>query len=200
MPFQAVQLASYTPGDDYSPGAPLLKQLLWFYGGSPLVMSHWLPFSGFKVKLLRLFGATIGSGVRIKPGVRVKFPWRLSVGDNCWLGEHAWIDNLAPVTLDDNVCLSQGVYLCTGNHDWSKPTFDLRLGGIHIEQSAWIGAQAMVGPGVTVGAGAILSLGSVTSRTLESWTIYAGNPAQPIKTRDLSSSVLSSKAACLGAA
>lgn len=67
------------------------------------------------------------------------------------------------MTLERNVCLSQGVYLCTGNHDWSKPTFALRLGSIHIEQSAWIGAKALISPGGTVGAGAVLALGSVAT-------------------------------------
>ena len=111
MTLKSVQLAKYSSGDDYSPGAPLLKQLLWFYLGAPLLMSHWLPFSALKVGILRLFGASIGNQVRIKPGVRVKFPWRLMVGDSCWLGEQAWIDNLASVALAHDVCLSQGVYL-----------------------------------------------------------------------------------------
>lgn len=179
----SVQLANYSLGDAYNPGASLLKQLLWYYIGSPLFMSYWLPFSGLKASILRLFGASIGTGARIKPGIRIKFPWRLVVGNDCWLGENAWIDNLAMVTLESNVCLSQGVYLCTGNHDWRKPTFDLRLGSIHIQQSAWIGAKSIVGPGVTVGDGAVLSLGSVASTSLESWTIYAGSPARPVKKR-----------------
>lgn len=163
----AVKLAQYAPGSNYSPGASLLKQLLWFYVGSPLVMSYWIPFSGLKVKILGLFGASMGQQVRIKPGVRVKFPWRLSVGDSCWLGEQVWIDNLAPVTLKHDVCLSQGVYLCTGNHDWSSETFDLRVGAITIEQSAWIGARAVVGPSVVVNEGAVLTMNSVASRSLE---------------------------------
>ena len=188
MGSQSVQLAKYAPSRDYTPGAPLWKQLLWFYVGSGLVMSYWLPFSGLKVKLLRAFGAAIGSDVRIKPGVQVKFPWRLSVGDSCWLGEQVWIDNLAPVTLEHDVCLSQGVYLCTGNHDWSQPTFDLCIGHIYIEHSAWIGAKAVVGPGVTVGAGAVLGLGSTASRSLNSWTIDAGHPAEPIKQREIKGS------------
>ena len=183
--YQTVQLAQYSPGTEYNPGASLLKQLLWYYLGSPLLKSRWLPFSAFKVSLLRMFGSAVGTGVRVKPGVQVKFPWRLAVADDCWLGEDAWIDNLAPVTLESNVCISQGVYLCTGNHDWSKSTFDLRLGAIHIEQSAWIGARAVVGPGVTVGAGAILTLGSVATRSLESWTVHVGNPCQAVKKREL---------------
>ena len=181
----SVKLANYSPGEDYSPGAPLLKQLLWFYLGSPLLMSYWLPFSALKVGILRLFGASIGNQVRIKPGVRVKFPWRLTVGDSCWLGEQAWIDNIASVALAHDVCLSQGVYLCTGNHDWSRETFDLRLGPITIGHSAWIGARAVVGPGVIVGEGAVLSLNSVASCSLSAWTIYVGNPAKPVKQRPI---------------
>ena len=179
-----VRLDQYTP-TPYTPGASLVKQLLWYYLGCPLVQTHLLPFSALKVAVLRLFGATIGQGVRIKPGVKVKFPWRLTVGNHTWLGENLWIDNLAPVTIGDHVCLSQGVYLCTGNHDWEKPTFDLRLGEIHIESGSWVAAKAILGPGVTVGEGAILSLGGVTTRSLDPWTIYSGNPAQAVKPRSL---------------
>lgn len=182
-----MRLDQYTTGS-YNPGAPLGKQLLWFFLGSPLVESYWLPFCRLKVLLLRLFGAQIGQGVRFKPGIRVKFPWRLTVGDYCWIGESAWIDNLAPVILESHVCLSQGSYLCTGNHDWSDPNFRLKLGSIHLKQGSWIGARAVVGPGVTVGEGAVLCLGSVTGKSLQPLTIYAGNPAQPIKQRQLSGS------------
>lgn len=188
MKSPSVQLANYTPSSDYSPGASIIKQLLWFYIGAPLLSTYWLPFSGLKVKILRLFGASMGIGIRIKPGVKVKFPWRLTVGDSCWLGEQVWIDNLAPVTLAENVCLSQGVYLCTGNHDWTKPTFDLCIDKICIEHSAWIGAKAVIGPGVTVGEGAVLGLGSTASSSLERWTIYAGHPAVPLKARKIASS------------
>jgi putative colanic acid biosynthesis acetyltransferase WcaF len=181
---QQVRLDQYTI-TAYTPGASLAKQLLWFYIGSPLVQTSLLPFSGLKVALLRLFGATIGQGVRIKPQVKVKFPWRLTVGDYTWLGEGLWIDNLASVAIGDHVCLSQGVYLCTGNHDWSQPSFDLRLGEITIQTGSWIAAKAMLGPGVTVGEGAILSLGAVATQSLEPWTIYSGNPAQAVKKRAL---------------
>lgn len=175
-------LNHYTTGN-YTVGASLLKQLLWYFIGCPLVRSYWLPFSGIKVFLLRLFGAKIGEGVRIKPGVLIKFPWRLSVGDYVWLGENLWIDNLATVTIESQVCLSQGVYLCTGNHNWRDPSFQLITETITIETGSWIAARAVVGPGVTVKKGAILGLGAVTGKSLEAMTIYAGNPAQAIKKR-----------------
>ena len=177
-----MQLNRYTLGD-YTPGAPYWRQLLWYLVGSPLVQSRWLPLSSFKVKILRIFGAAIGQGVRIKPGVRVKFPWRLTIGDFVWIGEDVWIDNLARVTIESHVCLSQAVYLCTGNHDWTHPDFRLSVSPIHIESGSWIAARSVIGPGVRVGQGSVLGLGSVAARSLEPMMIYTGNPAQPIKPR-----------------
>lgn len=167
----------------YTPGTAKWRQIGWYFLGAPLVQSHWLPMSELKVRILRWFGATIGEGVRIKPGVRVKFPWRLTVGNHVWIGENTWIDNLAEVTVGDHVCISQDVYLCTGNHNWSALSFDLITAPIQIETGSWIAARAVIGPGVTVGEGAVLTLGGVTSRSLEPMTIYAGNPAQPVKQR-----------------
>ncbi len=177
-----MHLDRYTTGD-YTPGVSLLRQLLWYFIGSPIVQSRLLPISVLKVWILRCFGAQIGQGVRIKPGVRVKFPWRLTVGDFVWIGEDAWLDNLAPITIESHVCLSQGIYLCTGNHDWNHPYFQLMTAPIHIQEGSWIAARAVVGPGVTVGWGAVLTLGGVAVHSLEPITIYAGNPAQPIKQR-----------------
>lgn len=177
-----MHLKDYSTGE-YTPGASLGKQLLWFFLGAPLVETNLLPFAGLKVFLLRCFGANIGQGVRVKPGVKIKFPWRLTIGNHCWVGENSWLDNVAPISLGDDVCLSQGVYLCTGNHDWNHPHFQLKPSPIHIESGSWIAAKAIIGPGVVVGQGAVLCLGSVASQSLDPMTIYAGNPSLPIKKR-----------------
>src|ERR1700728_3368508 len=110
---------------EYDKGRPWLVIALWHFIGAPLVRSSWLPMSSLKAALLRAFGACIGTGAYIKPGIKVKFPWYLSVGDHCWIGEDVWIDNLAPVTIGSHVCVSQGAYLCTGNHDWTAPSMKL---------------------------------------------------------------------------
>ncbi|MBF2066444.1 MAG: colanic acid biosynthesis acetyltransferase WcaF [Calothrix sp. C42_A2020_038] len=179
-----MRLDQYTIGT-YTPGAPLWKQVLWYYIGSPLVKCHWLPMSDIKVWVLRLFGAQIGLKVRIKPGVRVKFPWRLTIGNYVWIGEDCWIDNLAHVTIESHVCLSQNTYLCTGNHDWNDTAFKLSIAPIHIQETSWVAAKSIVGPGVTIGKGAVLTLGSVAVQSLEPMTIYSGNPARPIKKRKI---------------
>jgi putative colanic acid biosynthesis acetyltransferase WcaF len=157
--------------------------MLWFFVGDSIVRSRLLPISSLKVWILRSFGASIGQGVRIKPGVRVKFPWRLTIGDYCWIGEDVWFDNLAPISLGDHICVSQSVYFCTGNHDWTLPTFDLNVAAIVVQSASWIAARSSIAPGVEIGEGAVLSLGSVAVRSLSPWTIYAGNPAVAIKPR-----------------
>jgi putative colanic acid biosynthesis acetyltransferase WcaF len=179
-----MRLDKYTIGK-YSPGAPLWQQIFWYYLGSPLVSSYSIPSSSFKSWVLRCFGAQVGVGVRIKSGLKVKFPWRLVVGDFVWLGEDCWIDNVALVTIESHCCLSQSVYLCTGNHDWNSPSFELKDAPIHLGEGCWLAARSTIGPGVNVGCGAVLCLGSVASRSLDPMTIYAGNPARSIKIRKI---------------
>lgn len=167
---------------DFDRGASRAPEAVWLLI-SGLLVSTFLPGSAWRVALLRLFGARIGSGVVVKPGVRVKFPWRLVVGDHCWIGEHVWIDNLAPVTLGDHVCISQAAYLCTGDHDWASETFDLMEKPIFVESHAWIGAKSVLGPGCRVREGAVVTLGGIANGELEAWTIHSGSPARPVKKR-----------------
>ena len=169
----------------YSPGKSRAAQALWFFLGAPLLRSSFIPFAGFRRRVLRLFGARIGANVIIKPGVRVKYPWRLFLGDHSWVGEDCWIDNLADVTIGSNVCISQGAYLCTGNHDWSDPAFGLIVRPIVVCDGAWICARAVIGPGVTIGEGAVASTGSVITKDIPPYEIHAGNPARLVRRRVL---------------
>jgi putative colanic acid biosynthesis acetyltransferase WcaF len=162
-----------------------LKRVIWFFA-SNIFLNSYLPIPiFFKIFLLRLFGAEIGQGVVIKPKVNVKYPWLLTIGDYSWIGEEVWIDNLAMVKIGKNVCISQGAMLLTGNHDFSKPTFDLKIGNITLEDGVWIGAKAIVCPGVTCFSHSVLAVGSVASKNLEANIIYRGNPAIQIKSREI---------------
>ena len=149
------------------------------------VQCHWNPFSGIRIFLLRLFGAKIGKGVVVKPGVNIKYPWNLSIGNYTWIGENVWIDNLTHISIGNDVCISQGAYLLTGNHDFSKKTFDLMVKPITIEDGVWIGAKVIVCPGVTAESHAVLTAGSVATKNLAAYTIYSGHPAAAVKERSI---------------
>ena len=169
----------------YTPGRSRLVQALWFFLGAPLVRSAVIPSSRLRVFLLRLFGARLGCAVVVKPGVRVKYPWLPSVGSHTWIGEDAWIDNLAPVTLGSHVCVSQGAYLCTGNHDWSDPAFGLMVQPIVLDNGSWAGARSVICPGVSLGEAAVAAAGSVVSSNIPPFEIHAGNPATFVRVREI---------------
>ena len=169
----------------YHPGGSFLKRSLWFFLGQPILRAAWIPSSTLRVSLLRLFGARIGQGVVIKPSVDVKYPWHLVVHNHVWIGEHVWIDNLTTVTVESHVCLSQGAYLCTGNHDWTDPTFGLIVAPIVLREGSWAGAKSILTPGSVLGAGAIAAAGAVIAGTVPDLQIFAGNPAHFVKARIL---------------
>jgi putative colanic acid biosynthesis acetyltransferase WcaF len=168
---------------DYDPGRGIVVRTLWYFCSVALFESGWLPVSGLKIRLLRLFGASVGAGVVIKPNVRIKFPWRLKVGDHCWIGQEVWIDNLDDVEIGDNVCISQLCYLCTGSHDHRQRTFDLIIRPIRIGAGAWLGARCTILQGVTVGCNALVAGGAVVNKNVDHAAIVAGNPASPVGKR-----------------
>ena len=168
-------------------GRPALRLALWHICSALFFLFHLSVISSFKVAILRMFGAKVGTGVVIKQGVRIKYPWLLEIGNDVWIGELCWIENHAKVRIGNNVCLSQGAMLLCGNHNYKKPTFDLMIGEIILEDGVWIGAKALVCPGVTCFSHAVLSVESVASHNLEAWTVYRGNPAVKQKTRVMES-------------
>jgi len=170
-----VDLSAYN-NDHFRPGS-IWKRAIWLVLSAVIFESSIFPFTGLKAGLLRAFGAKIGRGVVVKIKVSIKYPWFLEIGDHSWIGEGVWIDNLTLVSIGKNVCLSQGAMLLTGNHDYSSATFDLREAPITIEEGAWIGAKAIVCPGITVKSHAVLAVGSVATTHLDAYTVYAGNPA-----------------------
>lgn len=175
-------LADYDNGG-YDPGASIVKRIAWYVVNAVLFDSYWLPNSSLKATILRRFGARVGQRVVIKPRVRIKYPWLLTLGDDVWLGEDVWIDNLAEVTIGNDVCISQGAYLLTGNHDYKDPRFTLRLGAIRIHDGAWIGARVTVCPGVAVAVGSVVTVGSILQANTVANTIYRGNPAIAVRAR-----------------
>lgn len=174
-----VDLSRYD-NSEYDPGRGLLIRAVWCFVSLALFEGGWFPVRRLKVCLLRLFGARIGRGLVIKPGVRIKHPWRLRIGDHCWLGQDAWIDNLTDVRIGDHVCISQGVYLCTGSHDPRDPRFGLITRPIQIGTGAWIGARSVILGGVTIGSNAVIAAGSVVTKDVTQWSVVGGNPARTI--------------------
>lgn len=133
--------------------------------------------------LLILFGARIDRRASVRGSARIWWPANLVMGPYASLGPGAICYNVAPVTIEAHAIVSQRAHLCTGTHDIDDPDFPLRERPILIGARSWVAAEAFVGPGVTVGEGAVLGARGVAARDLDPWTVYAGNPARPVRER-----------------
>ena len=56
---------------------------------------------------------------------------------------------------------------------------------ITIGDGVWLGARAIILPGVTIGEGAVVAAGAVVTKDVEPWAVVGGNPAKFIKKREL---------------
>ena len=175
-----VNLSIYN--NDWYKSGSTLKKTIWYFTNMFLFKTM-LPIpSSIKSKVLRLFGADIGKAVVIKPNVNIKYPWLLKIDDYSWIGEDVWIDNLAFISIGKNCVVSQGAFLLTGSHDYTLESFDLLTREIVLEDGSWVGAKAIVCPGVTLRTHSILAVGSIATKNLDEYGIYQGNPA--IKKRE----------------
>lgn len=160
-----------------------LARALWhlacalLFRPSPRTMHAWRAF------LLRCFGAQLGIDCHIYPKCEIWAPWNLHCDDGACIADGAVIYNAAPVHLGAHAIVSQQAYLCTATHDIDDPAFPMVTAPIHIGAHAWVCARAAVLPGVSLHDGAVLGLGAVAGRDLESWQVYAGVPARRIRQR-----------------
>ncbi len=160
-----------------------LRRLTWnifwalFYRTSPRPLHSWRTF------LLRSFGATMGPHCHFYPKSKIWAPWNMICADHVTAGDGAEIYNPVTIRLDSHVILSQQSYLCGATHDYNDSAFPLIAYPMHLQAYSWVCARASVAPGVNLGEGAVLGLGSVATRDLEPWSIYAGVPAVKVKDR-----------------
>ncbi|HTX41735.1 MAG TPA: hypothetical protein VMD25_07890 [Acidobacteriaceae bacterium] len=133
--------------------------------------------------MLRLFGAHLGPTCKFYPKARIWAPWNLICGELVAVADDAEIYNPSQLTMGSHCIVSQGAYICGATHEYNDPAFRLVHFPTRLGAYSWICARATVNPGVNVGAGAILALGSVATRDLEPFGIYAGIPARKVKER-----------------
>lgn len=160
-----------------------LRRLTWgvvyvlLFRPSPRPCHRWRAF------LLRGFGANLGRDCHVYPKVKIWAPWNLMLDDQAGIADDVICYSMAPIILGKRVIVSQGAHLCTGTHDYESADFQLYALPIQVEEDAWLCAECFVGPGVTIGAGAVIGARAVVTKSMPAWTVCAGNPCRPLKTR-----------------
>jgi acetyltransferase-like isoleucine patch superfamily enzyme len=107
-----------------------------------------------------------------------------SIGRNSRISHGCTIDLRSGLSIGENVSVSPEVMILAGSHDVHAPRFNDVAGFVTIEDHVWIGARAIILPGVTLGRGAVVAAGTVVTKNVAPMTIVAGVPGRPIGVRD----------------
>lgn len=150
-------------GVGYDKGRSRGWQIAWWVVSHTVFQPWWCP-ARFRPVILRMFGAEVGRGCNIRNGVKIHWPWKLELGDHCWVGEGAWLLNLEPITIQEQVCISQEAVLCTGSHRRRDPAFKYDNAPISVGAGAWVAIRAIVLRGATVPADGLVPAGGVFQR------------------------------------
>lgn len=161
----------------------LAARVLWGLTWSLLFRPSPRLLYGWRVFLLRTFGAKIGEHVHLYPTVKITQPWKLSIGAYSAVGDGVVLYNLGQMTIEGEVTISQRAHLCGGTHDFRDRKMPLIKSTVHIGRGAWICTEAFVGPGVTVGEEAIVGARAVVVKNVAKREIVGGNPAKVLGAR-----------------
>ena len=142
-------------------------------------------FNKWRLLLLRIFGAQIGSGSKIHASVKIWAPWNLQVGYRTVIGPYAVCYNPGKIIIGNKVTVSQRAHLCAASHDYMKKENPLVTEPIIIQDYTWVAADSFVSMGVTIGEGAVVGARAVVTKDVAPWSVVAGNPAIKIKDRVL---------------
>tara|TARA_B100000579_G_C22631072_1_gene756638 strand:- start:389 stop:712 length:324 start_codon:yes stop_codon:yes gene_type:complete len=99
------------------------------------------------------------------------------------LGKGANAYSLGQIEIMEGATIAQESYLCTGTHDINDPSFRLLTEKITVAPYAFVGARAMILPGISIGKNAVVGAQAVVSKNVHENEIVAGNPARVIGNR-----------------
>lgn len=148
------------------------------------VMSNYL-----RQYFIKLAGSNIGSKVVIHNGIEIApigGAKNLSIGDESFINTNVRFQcpDKGEISIGKNVLIGPNCQFETLNHKLSINKFGKRPNLYHpikVEDNVWIGAKALILPGVSIGEGSIVAAGAVVTKDVPSNTLVGGVPAEKIK-------------------
>jgi putative colanic acid biosynthesis acetyltransferase WcaF len=173
-----VDLSKFVADRAYLGGRPRVLHMAWLLVSWIFFTTHFPWPSTLKCALLRMFGASVGTGVVIRQDVYVHVPWNLELAESVWIGHGCVLLNFERISIGSNSALAHEVYLAAAGHDVADPHMGYLHKPINIEDSVWVATRATVLAGVTLGSGCVVQAGAVVTRDVDPWTVASGVPAR----------------------
>ena len=163
------------------------RRMWWQIAWRLLVLRCIPPRRGnsWRMWLLKKFGLQCAGRTFISPNARVWAPWNITMGQFVAIDEDVDLYSVDKIIIGTKVAISREAFICTASHEITKPNRPLVTAPITICDGVWIGARAIILPGVTIGEGAIVAAGAVVTKDVPPFTVVGGNPAKFIKKREL---------------
>jgi acetyltransferase-like isoleucine patch superfamily enzyme len=150
---------------------------------SGYLYNYWitkLPFHFLRVAYMRhVMGIRIGRDSFIHMGCFMS--GNISIGDHSVIGRQCTL--IGDIDIGNNVSITAETYIFTSSHLVNSPDFECFYTKVSIEDYAWIGARAMVLPGVAIGKGAVIGAASVVTKSISPFSISVGAPAREVGKR-----------------
>lgn len=147
------------------------------------VIAH-IPFHRVRLFFYRnIMSFRIGSGSSIFMGCRFDSSGGLVIGENTTINENCFLDTRGCIKIGNCVALTSGVWISTVKHDIDSPVFAAIAESVEIDDFAFLGRRSTVLQGCKIGRGAILGAGSVLTKSIPDFEVWAGNPAKKIGVR-----------------
>lgn len=135
-------------------------------------------------EIIRKVFAEVGENCYIEPPFHANWGCNMHVGKNFYANFNLTVVDDADIFIGDGVMIAPNVVLATGTHpicpDLRDPTYQYNL-PIHIGNRVWIGAGAIILPGVTIGNDSVIGAGSVVTKDIPSGVVAVGNPCRVLR-------------------
>lgn len=136
----------------------------------------------------RCYGYAAGAGNRVLRHVIVHHPSGLRMGERVGISSYCQLNAAGGILIQDDVVIGPGTFIWSQNHKFDALDLPISEQGyevapVQIDEGAWIGAGAIILPGVRIGRGTVVAAGSVVSHSTEPFSIVGGVPAKRIGTR-----------------
>jgi acetyltransferase-like isoleucine patch superfamily enzyme len=138
--------------------------------------------SQIRERLSEVIGQPVDESTTVFTPFHTNFGKHTQLGKNVFINHGCTFLDLGGIVIEDEVLVGPKVSLITENHPVApeqRKMLDLKR--IILKRNCWIGANAVILPGVTVGVNSVVAAGSVVTKDVPDNTVVAGVPARVIK-------------------
>jgi maltose O-acetyltransferase len=151
-----------------------------------LSAQHWFP-PRLRYRVLRWFGVDVASDTFIAGACFFGSP-QVSIGDGTFLNVGCFLDGSGAIRIGERCNIGMEAMLCTSHHELGdaerRAIVPTQGRGVEIGDGCWLGARAMVLPGVRIAPGCVIAAGSVVTEDTSANGLYAGAPARRVRDLD----------------